>query len=221
MAKSQYSGPWRRIRKHILERDNHLCQIRGAGCTVHATEVDHIVPISKGGSWYDPTNLRGSCVTCNNKRVDRKRTEGWRTARTRIVLVVGPPGAGKTTWVNENKGEHDLVVDYDSLAAALGSPVDHNHSDSIHTATMAARNAVLTSLRKGAVNIGRAWIISSNPRAEDIFPFHTVVTVDPGREVVEARVRNGLRPEHFLTLVANWYDARQEHKESTLSSRTW
>ena len=220
MAKAQYSGPWRRIRKQILERDNHLCQIRSDGCTVVATEVDHIVPTSKGGGWFDPTNLRGSCFSCNNKRVDRKRTEGWRTARTRIVLVVGPPGAGKTTWVNENKGEHDLVVDYDSIAAALGSPVKHGHTDSIHAATMAARNAVLSSLRKGSVNVGRAWIISSNPEAETLFPFHSVVTVDPAREEVVARVRAGARPQHFLELVHNWYDARA-HQQHDMSSRTW
>lgn len=220
MAKPQYSGPWRRIRRQVLERDSHLCQIRSNGCTFAATEVDHIVPTTQGGAWFDPLNLRASCFNCNNKRVDRKRTEAWRTSRTRIVLVIGPPGAGKTQWVEENKGENDLVVDYDSIAVALGSAVTHGHSDPIHSATMAARNAVLTSLRRGAVEVGRAWIISSNPRAEQMFPYHTVVEVNPGREEVEARVRSGARPEEFLRLVRDWYDARQG-SNSESSSRTW
>jgi hypothetical protein len=220
MAKPQYSGPWQKLRKQILNRDAFLCQIGSPGCTHIATEVDHIVPVSQGGAWFDPLNLRAACFSCNNKRVDRKKSEQWRTARTRIVLVIGPPGAGKSTWVNEHKGERDLVVDYDSLAQALGSPVGHGHSDSLHTATMSARNAVLNSLRKGAIDVGRAWIISSNPKAEEMFPYHSIMNVDPGRHEVEQRVRRGDRPEHFIELVRNWYEIRSGSKV-LMSSRTW
>ena len=220
MAKPQYSGPWQRLRVEILQRDNYLCQIHSKYCTFTATEVDHILPVSKGGAWFDPLNLRASCASCNNQRIDRKKTDGWRTARTRIVLVIGPPGAGKSTWVKNNQGEHDVVVDYDSIAQALGSHVGHGHNESIHQATMAARNGILNSLRKGSLNVGRAWIISSNPKAEEMFPFHSVVTVDPGREEVEKRVRDGNRPEHFLELVRNWYEIRSGTLIES-SSRTW
>lgn len=219
MAKPHYSGPWQRIRRKILERDGHLCQIRGPRCTTVATEVDHMIPDSQGGAWFDPLNLRASCAPCNNNRIDRRRTEQWKHANTRIVLVIGPPCAGKTTWVNNNKGERDLVVDYDALAVALGSDTDHAHRDPIHAATMAARNAVLNALRRGKVDTGRAWIISSNPRAEQIFPFHSIITVDPGREEVESRVRQGARPAHFLQLVDDWYSTRQGKPLN--ASREW
>ncbi len=68
MRKPHYSGPWRTVRKAVLERDRHLCQIGAPGCTGHATQVDHILPISKGGSWWDTSNLRASCPRCNNGR---------------------------------------------------------------------------------------------------------------------------------------------------------
>jgi hypothetical protein len=220
MAKPQYSGPWQKLRKQILNRDSHLCQIGTPGCTQTATEVDHIVPVSQGGAWFDPLNLRAACFSCNNKRVDRKKSEQWRTSRTRIVLVIGPPGAGKSTWVKDNNGERDLVVDYDSLAQALGSPVGHGHSDSLHAATMSARNGVLNSLRKGAFDVGRAWIISSNPKAEEMFPYHSIVNVDPGREEVEQRVGRADRPDHFIELVRNWYEIRSGSTD-LVSSRNW
>ncbi|MCP3938802.1 MAG: HNH endonuclease [Actinomycetia bacterium] len=38
-----------------------------------ATAVDHKVPWRQGGEWYDPSNLRASCVTCNSSRVRRKK----------------------------------------------------------------------------------------------------------------------------------------------------
>jgi hypothetical protein len=85
---------------------------------------------------------------------------------------------------------------------------------------MVARNAVLSALRRGKVDTGRAWIISSNPRAEHMFPFHSIVTVDPGRQEVERRVRQGARPEHFLTLANDWYEARTGN-HNVNASREW
>jgi 5-methylcytosine-specific restriction protein A len=68
MTKAQYSGPWKRIRRQVLERDGHLCQIQAAGCTSRATQVDHIVPVAKNGEWWNPDNLRAACGSCNNGR---------------------------------------------------------------------------------------------------------------------------------------------------------
>lgn len=52
---------WAKIRARILARDGHLCQIRLPGCTVAATEVDHIHP----GDDHHPDNLRAACTHCN------------------------------------------------------------------------------------------------------------------------------------------------------------
>jgi hypothetical protein len=223
MAKPQYSGPWQRIRRTILERDNQLCQINGPGCTTTATQVDHIRPVHNGGAWYDPNNLRAACATCNNKRADNRPTEQWRTARTRIALVIGPPGAGKTTWVEENKGPHDLVVDYDKLAGAIGGgahPGQDAPTNPLHEATSAARNAILRGLRQGKFNVGRAWIISANPKAEEMFPYHRVVVVDPGPEEVKRRLTEAKRPARYRQLVDEWYAVRRG-EVSDDGSRPW
>ena len=55
---------WRRKRKLVLERDSYECQIRGRGCTVEATEVDHIVAHALGGD-ASLDNLRAACKPCN------------------------------------------------------------------------------------------------------------------------------------------------------------
>jgi 5-methylcytosine-specific restriction protein A len=70
--KPQYSGPWKKVRLKVLERDGHACQIRGPGCTGAAQEVDHILPVSMGGAWYEEENLRASCSKCNNARNIKK-----------------------------------------------------------------------------------------------------------------------------------------------------
>lgn len=73
MSEVHYSSTWKKVRREILDRDGHTCQIRGRECTVEARHVDHIVPVHLGGSWYDHGNLRASCANCNLKRTYKER----------------------------------------------------------------------------------------------------------------------------------------------------
>ncbi len=196
------NSAWRRLRLVILERDGYHCRIHGPKCTGRATEVDHIIPVADGGPIFDPANLRAACQPCNIWRANRQKArEGWRRSKTRVVLVVGPPAAGKTTWVADHAGTADLVVDYDAIAHSLGSDQ--------HEVVMAARNAVLGKIRRGEVSAPTAYIISTNPQAEAMFPHHEVVTVDPGRGEVERRC-TAERPLHMLAVVDDWYRRRSE-----------
>ena len=51
-------------RKIVFERCNNLCELKLKGCTKNANEIDHWIPITKGGN-EDLSNLRGSCSHCN------------------------------------------------------------------------------------------------------------------------------------------------------------
>ena len=72
MTDHAYRGNWPRIRAAILERDRHVCQIRGGTCTTRATHVDHIITVEQGGG-NDERNLRAACATCNIARGNRER----------------------------------------------------------------------------------------------------------------------------------------------------
>jgi 5-methylcytosine-specific restriction protein A len=81
-------GNWRKKRKRILKRDNHHCQIRYVGiCTGIATEVDHITPVTQGGT-DDDWNLRAACGPCH---AAKSSDEGHRAAghkpRARITFI--------------------------------------------------------------------------------------------------------------------------------------
>ena len=214
-----YQYPWSKVRLGILQRDMYLCQIKGKTCTTTATQVDHIVSVLKGGAWWAPENLRASCSRCNNARIDRRRPEAWIDGPTHIVLVVGPPGGGKSTYVEEHKSHGDLVVDYDQIAEALGG-IGHSHGEQLHPAVMAARNALLLSLRKGETGAGRAWVVSANPDAERLFPFHEIVVCDPSEEVARARCAESDRGLEYADLVSDWYKKRF-NETAQRASRDW
>ena len=55
---------WRRTRDRILARDDRICQLCGQP---GADTVDHIIPVSKGGTNNDD-NLRAAHQRCNSRR---------------------------------------------------------------------------------------------------------------------------------------------------------
>lgn len=63
-----YGYQWDRLRKLVLQRDQHLCQpcIR-KGRATPATEVDHITPKAKGGT-DDHGNLQAICSPCHKDK---------------------------------------------------------------------------------------------------------------------------------------------------------
>jgi 5-methylcytosine-specific restriction endonuclease McrA len=57
---------WRKIRRAVLERDEHRCQIRILGvCTTIATCVHHTLGYAITGD--DPAHLVAACAECNNR----------------------------------------------------------------------------------------------------------------------------------------------------------
>ena len=61
-----YGRKWRELRQHILRRDNYEC----AYCGQQADTVDHIIPLSKGGTHHE-TNLTSACAKCNYGKKDQ------------------------------------------------------------------------------------------------------------------------------------------------------
>lgn len=69
------SRQWMAIRIRILERDNYTCGY----CGEEADEVDHVEPLSLGGSNGD-TNLVACCGFCNRSKGAKPLSE-WRAIR--------------------------------------------------------------------------------------------------------------------------------------------
>jgi hypothetical protein len=54
----------KRLRYEILRRDNHSCRYCGRAAPAVALTVDHVLPVTLGGT-DDPTNLVTACADCN------------------------------------------------------------------------------------------------------------------------------------------------------------
>jgi AAA domain len=135
-----------------------------------------------------------------------------------LIVIIGPPAAGKSTYALAHARPGDIVIDFDRLAVALsgngGDP--HDHPAHLSAVAKAARTAAIDAAlkHKGSVDV---YLIHSSPGAQRLADYRAmgaqIVTVDPGRDVVRGRCKGGNRPQHMYAVIDEWY---REHAETVV-----
>lgn len=77
-ASRGYDATWRRLRLMVL-RAEPLCR----QCGAPATDVDHILPLARGGT-NEAGNLRSLCAGCHSRKTNREDGGGWVNRRRRV-----------------------------------------------------------------------------------------------------------------------------------------
>ncbi len=126
-----------------------------------------------------------------------------------ITVVVGPPCAGKSSFVRESAVAGDVVIDYDLLAQAFGSSATHDAPKDVREVAFAARAAAIGQVLNGIDT--NAWIIHTSPAAAQMEDYKAagaeVVVLDPGIDVCLARAVADERPERTEAAIRKWYES--------------
>lgn len=199
-----------KLTRAVIDYYGPVCWLKLPGCTRLATTKDHVIPVDLGGD-DSMDNLRPACNKCNGKR-QNLAISGIDPGGITVVVVCGPPAAGKSSWVTERAKPADVVIDLDRLAAALrtGTVTDtHGYPQHIRNIAIGARKAAIARALRTRYPC-TVYLIHAVPAREQLQQYarlhYRIVTLDPGRAEVEARVRK-LRPSDSMRGVARWYNA--------------
>lgn len=124
-----------------------------------------------------------------------------------IHVIVGPPCAGKSTFVAENAEPGDIIVDFDRLAKAFGSPSHHDAPGPLRRVVQAARHAAISQILMGRADT--AWIIDTDPRPSVVADYRRAGAkfhmIDPGLAACLERAVADERPEWTPGQIRRWY----------------
>lgn len=216
-GKGRGGRPWRRLVEAVKLRDSYTCQKCGA--ITEIGECDHIVPVASKGA-DDLTNLQWLCLPCHQAKTAVESGEGqvhphWLPAPAcKVVLVTGPPGAGKTTYCKEHAKREDCIVDLDECFERVCGVHGHTAAREHLGAALRLRNMMLADL--ASKRKGIAYVIVSAPTEQECVWWRTKlkaehVSLDPGP--VECGRRVAANRRH---LVGKWYAAQAADKPRKL-----
>ena len=89
MARSDYGRSWEKLRRMVLRREPICRSCLEQGQLTPANEVDHIIPINRGGSKTADENLQPLCKPCHSQKTIRDELKD-RIHDTEIILVTAP-----------------------------------------------------------------------------------------------------------------------------------
>lgn len=88
-------------------------------------------------------------------------------AQKKVYYVYGAPCSGKSTFVQQNKGNSDLVVDIDLLWQAITGGALYDKPDALKTPVFTLRDSLLDLVKTRTGRWERAWVIEGGARKSD------------------------------------------------------
>lgn len=180
---------WISLRAGQLAREPlcENCLIREDLITA-ADTVHHREP--HRGEWtkfIDPENLASVCKGCHDGEISRGERSGWtdrgwqvdghtipprvvqpmelQPSRVPLTMVCGPPGAGKSTYINAHRSEADILIDIDVILSDLSGDTTRTQErrDKYLKDAFIERNRRLAGLSQETRPIA-AWFIIGAPQ---------------------------------------------------------
>jgi len=219
-----YDYAWKKLRKIILQRDSYLCKECYRNKKLKpATDVDHIVPKSLGGT-NDENNLQSLCKECHKlKTVMESGTKPsiipnfQKKPLIPVMLICGPSGAGKSTYVAQNAGPLDLVLDLDDILVRISGQEYHTNYDRYLSIALLERNSRLGALANPS-EYTKCWLIVGAPTYSERRKWKEslnaeVIILMPSEDVCKERVKNRDKYRNWDTIIDTWFQKYSQGRD--------
>lgn len=143
---------------------------------------------------------------------------------TQVNVVWGPPAAGKSTYVEENKGENDLIYDFDALMRDISGLDIYDRNEHLISYLVDFRAQIIERLEDEA-QLDTAWLIVSFPEGELKEDLEALgaefILVYEDKETCLQRIEDDERrkdKEEWKEAVENWFEKYEKQEAKAVAT---
>lgn len=132
-----------------------------------------------------------------------------------VTIVCGPPGSGKSSYVEQRIRWGDIVIDMDKLWVAISGQKEYDKPEGLLPYVLNMRDGLYRALETSKGKAQHVWIIAGLPKAEDRnglrnrFKTENVIVLETPHVTCLRNIRNDPRREqrweHWQELVGKWW----------------
>lgn len=156
----------------------------------------------------NPENIQLLHFKCHNEVHERFGYNGRQ--QQNVFIIYGAPCSGKRTWVKDNAGNNDLIVDIDKIWAAVRADVcaENEKPNAIKSNVFALRESLLDMIKVRRGKWHNAYIIGGYPlqgereRLMQTVGADKLIHIDTARELCEARAQTAEMKKY----IAEWFE---------------
>ena len=159
------SREWSEFRRGLILERGFKCEYCGElilnkyDLILHHEEELTLENVNDYNVSLNPSNIKIVHHKCHNEIHKR-----FGSYTRHIYLVYGPPGSGKTTFVNNSAGPNDLVIDIDSIFESISVNSRYTKPNTLLSSALAVRDTLLDRVRTRNGKWSSAYIIGGYPR---------------------------------------------------------
>lgn len=151
---------------------------------------------------------------CHNKLEHR-----FSSYERKVYLVVGASCSGKSTWVEKNATEDDLILDFDKIWQMISINPKYKKPNRLKPVAFAIRESLMDQIKMRNGKWVNAYILSTEPyvmnrkRLIDNLGIDEVIYMDTPKEECIKRLYdnpNGRDIEEYTNYINSFYDNFQE-----------
>ena len=157
-----------------------------------------------------PLTPNRPCKTRHCAELTRHRSILCDRHQGEAVIVCGPPGAGKSTWVRDNAAHGDLVLDLDEMKRAICGEHRSDFPEALLDHAIQARDFVARSW--SLTRDCDLWYVTTMPGPEKREAISAelgasrVIVMEVPFEECERRLSSAEDGEHRTALARDWWD---------------
>lgn len=214
------SSLWRNLRRRLMkERGDEYGSVRCEHCG-QIVENDwechahHTVELTMANVNDHTISLNPDLIMLVHHKCHNEIHERWGTKGRRVFLVVGAPCSGKSTYVKQVAGPHDLILDIDNIWEAIsGTGFRHAKSERIKRVVFSVWDNLLDSVKTRNGDWQTAYVITTAPMLMDRERMINrlgceVIHIDTDKVTCINRATNG-RPKDFIKYIEDYFEKYQ------------
>lgn len=220
------SKEWERFRLTIIEErtkpDGVLyCEHCGKPIVKKYDTILHhrkeLTEANVNDAWiaFAPENIQVIHFKCHNKIHKRFGfgDGGYKRPIKKVYIVYGAPCSGKSTWVNDNADDDDLIVDLDKIWQAVSVNDLYKKPDSLKSVVFDIRDKLYDIIKYRSGNWINAYVITGGALAGERerlikrVAADKLIHIDTDKETCLLRAEE--KPDAWKKYIAEWFDSYQ------------